>query len=146
MYKKGLIMEFENIEIKTNHKISKQSLFLLYHDAGWENYTKDMEKLMRAYEKSDFIVSAWDGDIMVAAARAISDGETIVYVQDILVLKRYRRKNIGKRLMKAILNKYEDVRQIVLITDTGEDTDSFYRSCGFKKASKYGISAYLKVN
>lgn len=56
------------------------------------------------------VISAWDKDELIGLVRVVGDGLTIIYVQDILVLKSYKRKRIGLKLLQYVLDEYKDVR------------------------------------
>ena len=121
-------MDFKRIK-----NINKEKLKALYEDAQWSGYTNDMEKLVRAVANSNTVISAWENEKLIALIRTISDNETIVYIQDILVLEAYKRKGIGKKLIEMILEESKEIRQIVLLTDAKDDvTRSFYESLNFK--------------
>lgn len=122
------------------------SIISLYIDAEWLHYLSDKEKLHRAYVNSQDVYSAWDKNKLVGIIRTIGDGETIVYIQDIIVLKEYQRMGIGSKLLSQILDKHYNIRQIVLITDNTVSTNSFYNSIGLSLASKYNINCFLKIN
>ncbi|KAB8288809.1 GNAT family acetyltransferase [Bifidobacterium ramosum] len=114
----------------------------LYQDADWRAYTRDPEYLMRAIAGSRTVITAWDGDELVGLIRAVGDGISILYVQDLLVLRSHQRRGIGTRLMHALFDQYEEVRQKVLSTDVSSTTDAFYRSCGMQPLADYGSTSY----
>lgn len=123
--------------------ISKKNLKALYENAEWTGYTNDLEKLVRAVKNSSRVISAWEDGKLVALIRTVSDGETIVFIQDILVLKAYKRKGIGKKLIEIILEESKDIRQIILLTDTQDKTStSFYRSLSFKSCDDGEMVAF----
>jgi Acetyltransferases len=121
-----------------------EELVELYNNVGWNNYTKDTKKLERAFINSTFIVSAWNEDKLVGVLRAVGDSETIMYIQDILVDEIYQSKGIGRQLIAEFMNEYENIRQIVLITDKTLKTMNFYEVCGFHKVETYDGIAYVK--
>ena len=49
-------------ELKENIIPSSEKLLNLYSDAGWSNYTKHMDMLIKSYENSLYILTAWDED------------------------------------------------------------------------------------
>jgi GNAT superfamily N-acetyltransferase len=130
---------------KTNKDLNPTNILALYSDAGWTSYTKDMPKLMRGIDNSLDVLSAWDGDQLIGLIRTIGDGETIIYIQDVLILKDYKRKGIGRHLMKQILDKYQHVRQIVLLTDSELDQKCFYESMGMKDCSLANLKTFMKA-
>ena len=132
-----------NIIYKTNIVPKTKDLVELYNDVGCYNYIQDAKKLGRAFTNSTIIVSAWDEDKLVGVLRAVGDSETIMYIQDILVACIYQHKGIGRQLMAEFMNKYENIRQKVLITDKTPKTMNFYKSCGFVRTETYDGIAYV---
>ncbi len=131
-----------NWSMKIINKIpTLEQIMELYHDVGWSAYTKDPIRLEQAFNNSLFVLSAWIDDELVGLIRVVGDGLTIVYIQDLLVKNAYQNKGIGKELMNMILTKYEDVRQILLLTDSAS---SFYVSVGLKPVLDYNCVAFMK--
>ena len=95
-----------------NFSISKdidiKQLEELYNDVGWSAYTQDLEVLKQAILQSLDVITVWNDDKLVGLIRAIGDGLTIVYIQDILVLNAYQNKGIASELLQRILNKYKN--------------------------------------
>ena len=76
----------------------------------------------------------------------ISDNPTIVYVQDILVMKSHKRMGIGSNLLELTINKFKDIRQKILITEDKEEAINFYESNGFLKTSKKNIISFIRLD
>ncbi|MCH4890855.1 GNAT family N-acetyltransferase [Acidaminobacter sp. JC074] len=133
-----------NIIYKENKDISKDDLNKLYGDNGWTLYTNDLDKLKRSLEKSLYVKSAWKEDELIGLIRVVGDDESILYIQDILVLEKYHRKGIGSKLVKDVLEKYSHVRQKALLTGESEQQDKFYRSLGFIKPSEDHCVAFIR--
>ena len=77
--------------------------------------------------------------------RAVGDGHTIIFVQDILVRPDYQRQGIGSALLRAVLERYADVRQIELVTDNTPETRVFYQSAGFQELSEIDCCGFMKT-
>jgi len=88
--------------------------------------------LLAAIHGSDFLVIAQENGTLIGLARAISDDASVVYIQDILVRPSHQGRGIGKGLVEAILDRYQHVRQKVLLTDDRPEQLRFYASLGFK--------------
>ena len=131
-----------NIEYKDTI-INENDILELYLDNGWTNYTKDKESLFKGIKNSLYISFAYDAGQLVGLIRAVGDGYTIIYIQDILILKSYQRKGIGTTLINKLLKKYKDVRQICLTTDLTKNQKKFYVSCGFKKYKDKKITGFM---
>ena len=103
-----------------------------------------MPALAQGYRNSLLILAAYEGDRLAGMIRAVGDGYTIVFIQDILVDPEYQRKGIGTALLKAVLGRYPEVRQIELATDNTLETAAFYRSLGFCEFSELGCRGFMK--
>lgn len=124
---------------------SVEELLRLYEDAEWTSYTSDPGRLTEALKNSAYVVTARDNGLLVGLVRCISDGKTIAYVQDILVLKSRKRLGIGKELMRKVQTKYEDLRQLVLLTDNAEEQRAFYEACGFADAQEKSLRCFVRL-
>lgn len=103
----------------------------LYEAVGWSVYTKDPAKLTRAIAGSGRVVGAFEGAELVGLARAVTDGESILYLQDVVVHPKHQRAGLGRALVTALLDAYPGVRQKVLLTDDEAAQKAFYESLGF---------------
>lgn len=133
------------IILKRGKELNENQVLSLYDDAGWTSYTKDISKLMGAIKASLFVVTAWEGDNLIGLIRVIGDGLTIIYIQDILVKKNYKRRGIGNKLLNETLKEYKEVRQKVLLTDDSEETRGFYEHNGFASCDKGTTVAFAKL-
>lgn len=123
----------------------ESNILTLYQKVGWTAYTNDSQKLLRALRNSRDVITAWQGEKLVGLIRTIGDGETIIYIQDILVLPEYERKGIGSVLLKKVLDKYPDVRQKVLLTDETYGTRQFYQANNFTNAEELSLLCYIRI-
>ncbi len=117
----------------------------LYESVGWMNYLERVDTLREAYANSLCVLGAYDSDRLVGIIRAVGDGRTIVFVQDIIVLSEYQRQGIGSKLLQAVMERYQDVYQMELLTDNTEKTKAFYRSAGFTASDDLGCLAFIKM-
>lgn len=136
-------MEIEAIREYTNFHL--EEIVNLYRSVGWTNYLDRADILKSAFEHSLCVLGAYDGDSLVGFIRAVGDGQTIVFVQDIIVLPEYQRQGIGTLLLQAILDKYQDVYQLELLTDNTEKTKAFYRSLGLTASDELGCLAFIRM-
>ena len=133
-----------NIIYKENTALDMTAIEALYTDVQWGFYTKDLEKLERAIKKSVYLLSAFDENKLVGLLRCVGDEETIMYIQDILVLEAYQHHGIGCELIHQFDKTYPNVRQKVLMTDDTETTVAFYEKCGYVKTQTYGGVSFVK--
>ena len=105
------------MEIKEYRNYKAEEIHQLYTEVGWTAYTENMSVLEQGYKNSLLVLAAYENDELLGIIRVVGDGFTIIFVQDILVFPREQRKGVGTALMKAVLDRYPDVRQIELATD-----------------------------
>jgi GNAT superfamily N-acetyltransferase len=108
----------------------------LYESVGWSTYTSDPARLEAAIDASHLVLCARDrdSDALLGLARTISDGATIVYLQDLLVRPTHQRSGIGRALLAEVLARSAGIRQFVLLTDDEPGQRAFYESCGLTEA------------
>ena len=126
----------------TDQKPTMPEVLVLYKSVGWSMYTRDPARLERALTHSLTVLSAYEGKQLVGLIRAVGDGETILFIQDLLVLPEYQRRGIGKQLIEALLARFPEVRQRVLLTDNDPKTRSFYKAAGFVESQQVGVIAF----
>lgn len=114
----------------------------LYEGVGWSAYTKDPERLLNALAHSE-VITAYVEEQLVGLIRCITDGQTILYIQDLLVASEFQGQKIGQRLLKKMLANHPSIRQKVLITDNTEKTRHFYEACGFSSVEEQQIAAFI---
>ncbi|WP_404456805.1 GNAT family N-acetyltransferase [Oceanobacillus kapialis] len=134
-----------NITYQYAKSIDNDKVMKLYKDAGWFAYTKDAALLQQAIQQSLEVISAWDGDKLVGLIRAVGDGLTILYIQDILVLKDYQNQGIATQLMEQMLDNYKNVRQKVLLTEEAPDVRHFYEKNGFMSCDQGSAVAFARL-
>ncbi|MFJ4219913.1 GNAT family N-acetyltransferase [Curtobacterium luteum] len=117
---------------------SPDELVDLYRAVGWSAYTRDPDLLVAAVAGSHGVVTAREDGVLVGLARTVSDGATIVYVQDVLVHPDHQRTGVGRALLGEVLRRYAHVRQTVLLTDAEPGQRAFYESLGFVETHDVG--------
>ena len=143
-------MDIHSITFKIGSDIPLEQLVNLYNSVNWLAYTTDDQKprLQGAIRNSTHVVTAWDGETLVALARCISDDVSICYLQDILIHPGYQRLGIGRKLLANCLERFAHVRMQVLITDDEERQKLFYESMGYKNTKdlkKIPLNVYVKM-
>ena len=109
------------MEIKEYTEFKADEILQLYTQVGWTAYTE-----------------------LLGIVRVVGDGTTIVLVQDILVYPARQRQGIGTALLKAVLERYKNVRQIQLVTDNTPKTVAFYKSLGFLDFAEFGCCGFMR--
>ena len=132
------------IGYKKKDAVSFEEILQLYEAVGWTNYTTNPTMLKNALEHSLFLISARDENgKLIGFLRAVGDGYSILYIQDIIVLPEYQRQGIGTQLLRQTLKYFNEVYQIILTTDSELKTIAFYKANGFTALSKYGCTSFM---
>ncbi len=132
------------MEIREYTAYNEAEILKLYSSVGWTAYTNDPKALRQGFLNSLRILAAYEDKELLGIIRAVGDGYTIVYIQDILVFPEHQREGIGSALISALLEQFKEVRQIVLSTDTTEKNIAFYESQGFTEMPKLGCCSFMK--
>lgn len=136
-------MSLGEVVFKKDYIKDIKNIAHLYESAGWFDYTKDLDRLEKAFLNSLKVISAWHEEKLVGLIRVVGDGLTIIYVQDLLVLPNYRGNGIGKELLYCVLKEYRDVTQKILISEDKESSIEFYKNIGFKSIDNYNGVAFV---
>ncbi len=123
----------------------KAMLQALYRDAGWFNQADMMDEVIRGMRGGGRIVTAWDDTTLIGVAHAIGDGHTMLVVQNVCVLGSFRRRGVGRGLMRRLLAPYAGVRQVLLVANDSPEARSFFTACGFDDVKKYGCTGFVQV-
>ena len=133
------------MEIREYREYRKEEIAKLYASVGWTAYTDDLAALERGFAHSLLVLAAYDGEELLGILRAVGDGETIIFIQDILVFPAQQRKGVGTALVREALDRYRHIRQIELITDNTPETEAFYKALGFRPLSELGCCGFMRM-
>lgn len=132
------------MEIIEYQTYREEEILPLYASVGWTAYTDAPDALRRGFAESLLTLAAYEGKTLAGLVRAVGDGATVVLVQDLLVFPQYQRRGIGTALMRAVMERFADVRQLQLMTDDTEKTLAFYRSLGLRELSDFGGRGFMR--
>lgn len=132
------------MEIKEYKTYKEDEIQTLYAAVGWTAYTEDLPALERGFQNSLLVLAAYEDGELIGLIRAVGDGATVVFVQDLLVAPQKQRQGVGTALLKAVLDRYSNVRQLLLITDDTPKTIAFYKSLGFSDLSTLGCCGFMR--
>ena len=132
------------MEIREYTQFHADEILDLYTQVGWTAYTANMPQLEQGYKHSLLVLGAYEDGRLCGIIRVVGDGHTVVFVQDILVAPAWQRQGIGTALLKAVLDRYSDVRQIQLTTDNTPQTTAFYRALGFSELLEIGCCGFMR--
>jgi ribosomal protein S18 acetylase RimI-like enzyme len=132
-------MKKEQIEIKFVKNWPEDEIVNLYKAGGWwkDHYDKSgIKHLIKQSFVFAVVIDKKTGKT-VGMGRVLSDGVSDAYIQDLIILPKYRNLGIGKKLIKKLINycKSKKIHWIALIAEPGQE--GFYESTGFKQMKKY---------
>lgn len=131
------------MEIKFE-KVDFDKVIALYEDAQWSAYLSDRKLLEDAYANSLCVGTAWENEELIGVIRSVGDGTTILYIQDLIVVKHKQRKGVGEALVVALCERYPHVRQKILLCDATKELTSFYHKLSFVAVENYQMQAFIK--
>jgi ribosomal protein S18 acetylase RimI-like enzyme len=92
------------IEYRTGNDLNLDEVIELYvaSTLGARRPVDDRERMAAMLANANLIVTAWDGDLLVGIARALSDFSFVTYLSDLAVRESHQRQGIGKELMRRV--------------------------------------------
>jgi spermidine synthase len=130
----------DNVTVSIVKSADAERLKALYRDAGWwheDNDEKDPFLLDKIIKGSFCFALATIDDRYIGMGRAISDGVSDAYIQDVMVIKELRGQGIGNLIMDEIIFylKKNNISWIGLIAEP--QSVSFYQRYGFSNMKDY---------
>jgi ribosomal protein S18 acetylase RimI-like enzyme len=126
----GSMIQIDRIDEPSQNAI--REINDLYRLAGWWGPAPDdprtIERLVRG---SYCFVTATETDAVIGMGRAISDGVSDAYIQDVVVRPGWRGRGIASRIIEALVKalQAEGIEWIGLIAEG--DSHPLYRRLGF---------------
>ena len=132
-------MEKKETEIRLVKSWPEDEIVLLYKAAGWWKETYDKSGIPQLIAGSFAFAVAVDQKTgkSIGMGRVLSDGTSDAYIQDVVVLQRYRGQNLGKKIVKTLIDFCisKGIQWIGLIAEPG--SNKFYTTLGFKSMKDY---------
>ncbi|GAB1468619.1 hypothetical protein MASR2M64_13570 [Candidatus Cloacimonadota bacterium] len=116
------------------------TILALYRQAGWwqmDDNPEYLDTVKKIMSNSFCFVIAKAGEEIIGMGRAISDGVSDAYIQDVTVRTDMRGKSIGKGIIRTLLAFLKDnkLQWIGLISEPGYE--KFYGGLGFNVMQHY---------
>ena len=124
-------------EFRLTRDLDPADVLRLYAGPGWWEPGDDPEAIPKLLAGSFRVAAAFDGGRLVGMARAISDGASDAYIQDVVVEPDRRGQGIGSGLVRMLTAELRaaGVSWIGLVGAPG--TEKFYRELGFSPLEKH---------
>jgi len=139
-------MQKNTIEIRLVESWPEDDIVELYKAGGWWKDSYDKSRIHQLIAGSFGFAVAVDRTTgkAVGMGRIISDGVSDAYIQDVVVLQEYRRHDVGKQLVQALIDYCFSKKLLWLGLIAEPGTDSFYVPLGFRKMERYTPMLYHK--
>ena len=128
-----------------DYNFDLNEIMQLYEKVGWTNYCEHPDLIAKAFAGSLCVLAAYEDGKLAGVIRAVGDGASILYIQDIAICPGMQRKGVGTALVRALLGRFPSVYQTVLMTDDVRSSESFYKSLGFSEVSDINCKAFVKL-
>ncbi|MDR0587921.1 MAG: GNAT family N-acetyltransferase [Burkholderiales bacterium] len=100
----------------------------------------DLARITDMLRHANLIVTAWEGDVLIGAARCVTDFAYCCYISDLSVDDRHQKRGIGKQILSKIQTKLHPNAKLILLA--APDAATYYPHLGFTKhASAWVLSA-----
>ena len=130
----SLVSDGDTIRIELVNFWDEEQIVELYRSEGWWKDFMDKSMIPDLIMGSYLFALAIDISTgkPIGMGRVISDGIADAYIQDLVVLPEWRRKNAGGMIVSALIERCvsSGISWIGLIAQPG--SDAFYRSLGFE--------------
>jgi predicted N-acetyltransferase YhbS len=91
----------------------------------------DRERMQAMLENANLVVSAWDGEVLVGLARAITDKAFVTYLADLTVRESHQKQGIGKELIRRVQQAGDAGCKVLLLAAPG--AEEYYGHIGFTR-------------
>lgn len=117
----------------------------LYESGGWWTGDSKPEIIPDMVKGSFIFLSAVnEKGKLVGMGRAISDGVSDAYIQDMVVLKEFRGSGIGKEIVSILTRLCLEAGILWIGLVAEPDTEPFYKPLGFRALEGYKPLRYIK--
>ncbi|MBI5480096.1 MAG: GNAT family N-acetyltransferase [Deltaproteobacteria bacterium] len=121
------------IEYEAVTSVATEAVVELYRAGGWWQESAAARAAIPAMVRGSFcfMIAREPGGRVVGMGRAISDGVSDAYIQDVVVLRELRGRGVGRELVRRLTARCvaAGIGWIGLIAEP--DTQGFYEPLGF---------------
>lgn len=133
---------FDMVEYRTVTELPEKALEQLrrlYIGAGWIAPEDRAEFLVPMLKQTQTAVGVFAGDDLIGFGRAVSDGCSDAYIQDVVVDAGYRKRGIGSGIIRHLEQELRrcGVDWIGLVGEPG--TENFYSRLKLERRSGYTL-------
>lgn len=128
------------IELSIVKEADPAEVLALYRHPGWwqtDENPQYLETVLGIMANSFCFVTARLNGKLIGMGRAISDGVSDAYIQDVVVYSEFRGQGIGAKIVAKLVEflRSNDIQWIGLISEPGHE--DFYERLGFARMPDY---------
>ena len=118
------------ITYRLGNDLDLDAMIALYRACtlGARRPVDDRPRMAAMLANANLVLSAWDADLLVGIARALSDGVYCTYLSDLAVRDSHQRHGIGRELMRRCQAQAPQATLILLAAPQAVD---YYPRVGF---------------
>jgi ribosomal protein S18 acetylase RimI-like enzyme len=121
------------MEIYVDRPLTTEQLADVYRRSGIRRPIGDLPRMQRMLENANLVVSAWEGQQLVAVARCFADYGWVCYLSDLAVDRARQRAGIGNALIERVREHIGPQCQLVLLS--APEALEYYPKVGFERAN-----------
>lgn len=128
-----MFQDNHNVIVKITKNVSLLEVIDLYKKSGWWNDNEQLtnESIKSIINNSFCFAGAFFNNKLIGMGRAISDGVSDAYIQDVTVINQFQKQGLGHKIVKTILDFLLkcNIKWIGLVAVPF--TEDFYKKLGF---------------
>ena len=119
------------ITYETDRDLNLDAVIDLYRAStlGERRPIDDRQRMAAMLKNSNLVITAWDRDLLVGIARALSDFAYVTYLSDLAVRVSHQRNGIGKELIRR--TQAAGGSQALLLLLAAPAAEEYYPHIGF---------------
>lgn len=106
----------------------RRAIYIAVVTLGARRPTDDETRFSSMLSNANLIVTAWDDELLVGIARALTDWSYVSYVVDLAVRDSFQKRGIGTELLRRTR---EAAPQSTLVLFAAPDAEKYYERIGF---------------
>lgn len=135
------------MKFKVETSINSKDFIKIRQELGWKEISE--KQVEKALGNSMFNISIFDNDVCVGIGRVVGDNILKGMLTDVMIMKEYQGKGIGKLIITTLIEKIKDnlnegdLFQLEASPTSGNR--DFYIKCGLKYKPENQDGVYLWI-